>query len=183
MTKNSDEKLLPSIDPTEKDLNSPEFNAIWNVIKEWDIQRNKYAGYAGATGTDVMAILNALRRFSPSATSDVESNQPDREVLLECIEPIPVHFKDTKAIKEYEDRVINEIMHAGFRRGSPRAYDICWPEMKYCKCNKIPEGCFECRRCNGWNNAIDACKSTLKKAGIVWKESNDVTKSTGRKEG
>lgn len=39
-----------------------QFEAIWQAIKGWDIQRTPGAGYAGATGTDVMTILNALRR-------------------------------------------------------------------------------------------------------------------------
>lgn len=50
-------------EPTSADLISPEFNAIWKAIKEWDIERERGAGYAGATGTDVMIILNALRKL------------------------------------------------------------------------------------------------------------------------
>jgi len=50
-------------EPTEKDLASPEFNAIWNAIKKWDIERSPNDGYADATGTDVMIILNALREL------------------------------------------------------------------------------------------------------------------------
>ncbi len=49
-------------EPTKKDLESSEFNAIWNAIKGWDIERKQGEGYAGATGTDVMTILNALRK-------------------------------------------------------------------------------------------------------------------------
>ena len=53
-------------EPTKKDLKSPEFNAVWNVIKHWDIERKAGEGYAGATGTDVMAILVALRKLKPN---------------------------------------------------------------------------------------------------------------------
>lgn len=49
------------MDPTESDLRSPAFQAIWNAIKFWDICRVSTAGYSHATGTDVMAILTALR--------------------------------------------------------------------------------------------------------------------------
>ena len=42
--------------PTSKDLTSPEFEAAWNAIKGWDIERNPGAGYAGATGTDVWRL-------------------------------------------------------------------------------------------------------------------------------
>ena len=47
-------------EPKGTDLISPEFNAVWNAIKEWDIERIEGDGYAHATGTDVMIILNAL---------------------------------------------------------------------------------------------------------------------------
>ena len=49
------------MEPTEEDLASPEFNAIWEVIKPWDIERKYGDGYAEANGTDVMAILNVVR--------------------------------------------------------------------------------------------------------------------------
>lgn len=49
-------------EPTKQDLDSPLFNSVWNVIKGWDIQRNPSEGYAGATGTDVMAILEAYNQ-------------------------------------------------------------------------------------------------------------------------
>lgn len=56
-----------STEPTEDDIYSPEFNAIWQAIKDWDIQRTpgEYELIAGATGTDVMTILNALRDIKP----------------------------------------------------------------------------------------------------------------------
>ncbi len=56
----------PTTEPTEDDLKSPEFNAVWNAIKKWDIDRGEgdllqRRNYSGATGTDVMTILNALK--------------------------------------------------------------------------------------------------------------------------
>lgn len=50
--------------PTEADIASPEFQAVWSAIKGWDIQRSPDRGYAGANGDDVMTILNALRAAS-----------------------------------------------------------------------------------------------------------------------
>jgi len=50
-------------DPTEKDLERPVFEAIWQAIKGWDIEREYGAGRAGATGTDVKTILNAIEPF------------------------------------------------------------------------------------------------------------------------
>lgn len=49
------------VDPTEADLQDPEFEAIWDAIKGWDITRPGSELTGGATGTDVMTILNALR--------------------------------------------------------------------------------------------------------------------------
>jgi hypothetical protein len=47
--------------PTPDMLDSPEFNAIWEAIKDWDINvPNVYAGYCGASGNHVRAILDAL---------------------------------------------------------------------------------------------------------------------------
>ena len=53
-------------DPSPKDLEDPLFNAIWNVLKKWDIELGieaemPYIGYTGATGNHVMAILEELR--------------------------------------------------------------------------------------------------------------------------
>lgn len=58
--------LDPKSQPTEEDIYSPEFDAIWQVIKNWDISRGDEEDsskrlYASATGTDVMTILNAIR--------------------------------------------------------------------------------------------------------------------------
>lgn len=52
----------PWPDPTQGMLASPEFEAIWQCIKKWDINvPNVYAGYMGATGNHVRAILDALK--------------------------------------------------------------------------------------------------------------------------
>lgn len=60
-------------EPTKTDLKSEDFNAVWQVIKHWDIGKHYLSEkngvlisregmrYSGATGTDVMTILNAVR--------------------------------------------------------------------------------------------------------------------------
>lgn len=49
--------------PTETDLADPEFEAIWQTIKRWDVNvPGCYAGYCGANGSHAMLILNALRK-------------------------------------------------------------------------------------------------------------------------
>lgn len=55
--------VLQMPNPTEDDLNSPVFEAIWQVIKHWDVNVPQYySGYCGANGSHVMLILNALWR-------------------------------------------------------------------------------------------------------------------------
>lgn len=55
------------MDLAEEDVYKPEFDAVWNVIKNWDRwheadpEHDIPAGYSSTTGKDVMAILNAIR--------------------------------------------------------------------------------------------------------------------------
>ncbi len=46
--------------PNSEELASPLFEAIWQAIKGWDLQRKPGAGYAGANGNDVATILDAI---------------------------------------------------------------------------------------------------------------------------
>lgn len=39
----------------------PEWEAIWSVIRTWDIERARGYGYHGATGTDVTYIYQAIK--------------------------------------------------------------------------------------------------------------------------
>lgn len=49
--------------PSDKDLKDPVFNAIWDVIKKWDVNvPSHYAGYCGANGSHVMLILDEVRK-------------------------------------------------------------------------------------------------------------------------
>jgi hypothetical protein len=51
----------PWPDPTPEMLKTPEFEAVWQCIKRWDINvPDVYGGYCGATGNHVRAILDAL---------------------------------------------------------------------------------------------------------------------------
>jgi hypothetical protein len=47
-------------DPRPDELNLHEFEKVWQAIKGWDIRRTPNEGYGGATGTDVITILDAL---------------------------------------------------------------------------------------------------------------------------
>ena len=50
-------------EPTSKDLESPLYNAIWQVIKHWDADTDG-KGCHGCTGTDVMEIINSIDEFA-----------------------------------------------------------------------------------------------------------------------
>lgn len=59
-------------DPRPEELDLPEFNAIWNLIKHWDIGApeniTKEGGqlYSHGTGNHVIAILDALGITDPN---------------------------------------------------------------------------------------------------------------------
>lgn len=56
-----EQKEMPN--PTEQELNSPEFNAIWEVIQDWDVNVPEYyEGYCGANGSHVKLILDRLKQ-------------------------------------------------------------------------------------------------------------------------
>jgi len=54
-------------DPTPEELDTPEFNAVWETIKRWDIglpfdtADDGTQLYDDATGNHVVAILDSLR--------------------------------------------------------------------------------------------------------------------------
>jgi len=56
-------------DPSPEELETPEFNAVWDCIKEWDIgipqdiTEEGHQLYSGATGNHVVAILDSLREM------------------------------------------------------------------------------------------------------------------------
>lgn len=51
----------PWPDPTPEQLQSPAFQAVWDVIKTWDIAvPAAYSGHTGAEGNHVVAILDGL---------------------------------------------------------------------------------------------------------------------------
>ena len=55
-------KQLPN--PTEEELKSDLFNAIWNVIKTWDVNVPEYyEGYCSANGSHVKLILDAIKPY------------------------------------------------------------------------------------------------------------------------
>lgn len=56
----SEKPLMPN--PTSEQMETPEFKAVWNCVKSWDVNVPEfYNAYCGANGSHVMLILNALR--------------------------------------------------------------------------------------------------------------------------
>lgn len=55
-------------DPSPEELKTPEFNAVWECIKKWDISTGLDKDdsgrdlYSGATGNHVVAILDSLSK-------------------------------------------------------------------------------------------------------------------------
>lgn len=79
-------------DPSESDLVDPAFEAIWQAIKGWDLSREQADGmYSGATGNDVMHILNALRKVVPA--------EPEQECCRELRRLKPL----AAAVVEYHE--------------------------------------------------------------------------------
>lgn len=72
--------------PTDEELSSSLFEAIWQAIKEWDISRRpaEHRLYAGATGSDVCKILDAINPHIDSAA--VEAAESD--LLKEALEAL-----------------------------------------------------------------------------------------------
>ncbi len=57
-------------DPTPEMLKTPEFEAIWQCIKNWDIEVVSGDGYSSATGNHVRAILDALSQVKKGITGE-----------------------------------------------------------------------------------------------------------------
>lgn len=54
-------KKLPN--PSPEDLEHPDFEAIWNIIKTWDINLPEYyRGYMSGNGSHVKLILDELKK-------------------------------------------------------------------------------------------------------------------------
>ena len=49
-------------DPTPEELETPEFNALWELMKAWDIcTTGNYDSYSNTTGNHIVAVLDALK--------------------------------------------------------------------------------------------------------------------------
>lgn len=70
----------PWPDPASNMLEAAPFNAVWNCVKHWDINVfDVYAGYCGATGNHVRAILASLKGIDPADLEVMWQNDDDQE--------------------------------------------------------------------------------------------------------
>lgn len=65
--------------------------AAWGAIKGWDLQREQGAGYSGATGTDALAIADAVESALLQSTIDDEAMARGAEALTAGVEKVPEH--------------------------------------------------------------------------------------------
>jgi hypothetical protein len=67
----------PWLEPTPHMLLRPDFEAVWQAIRRWDINvPTVYRGYCGASGNHVRVILDAIDQ------ARVEGTPADRNALL-----------------------------------------------------------------------------------------------------
>ena len=89
-------------EPTKKDLERDDFGRVWKAIKKWDIQREEGTGYAGATGTDVMIILNALKKEEKKTLSDKIIDYGGKSIEIDGKNYHCLSVEDVKiALKEF----------------------------------------------------------------------------------
>jgi hypothetical protein len=79
-------------DPTTEMLADPRFEAVWQVIKTWDINvPSAYGGYCGATGNHVRAILDAIAKIiDPAPVPEQGDTAPSDMKGQQAVEPDPV---------------------------------------------------------------------------------------------
>lgn len=70
-------------DPTKAMLATPEFNAIWNVVRTWDVNvPHAYIGYCAATGNHARAIYDALfTTVGPSSAEELAREWLAAEII------------------------------------------------------------------------------------------------------
>jgi creatinine amidohydrolase/Fe(II)-dependent formamide hydrolase-like protein len=73
-------------DPTPEMLNGdPIFDAIWGVIKSWDINVPAvYSGYCGATGNHARAIRDAIGQILTPSEVDARVKEARRDALIKA---------------------------------------------------------------------------------------------------
>ena len=100
--------------PTLQEMNSPEFQAVWGLIKTWDIAvPGWYFGYTGAMGNHVMGILNALKAIRPTTQPSDLSSKWDNEAMING----GVMFPASVTVDEFETKFFEWLESNGWGFG------------------------------------------------------------------
>ena len=78
---------IPMPSPSKEEMDSDVFNAIWDIIKKWDIGYDEYyTGYTNGNGSHVKILIDALKPvlrnnrideiLIPNYTSPTNANEP-----------------------------------------------------------------------------------------------------------
>lgn len=110
-------------DPTPEMLESPVFEAIWQVIRTWDVAvPGAYTGYTSATGNHVRAILDGVGCLFPSSPGSIvdrlgryaEHIRQTREALRAVSEELGVdsQWSDATSLAD----VVSEVLMPAVRK-------------------------------------------------------------------
>ena len=88
-----DPTRAPWPDPTPDMLASPQFEAVWQCIRTWDVNvPDAYTGYCGATGNHVRAILDALAPFLVRVEQLTLRPDPSSVLVVTLSAGMPYHI-------------------------------------------------------------------------------------------
>ena len=123
-------------DPSSEMLNDPRFNAVWSVIKTWDVAvPSQYSGYCGATGNHVRAIIDALPA-APAAGEAVAVDEIDisgwaawkgHALPIEIARHIAAKVNEVRAapsLKDQFERVISSLQYQGGVNGDENSLTV-----------------------------------------------------------
>lgn len=109
----TDTKVVPLPDPTPEKLETPEFNALWELMKDWDIEVSSGDGYTHTQGNHVRAILDALssipkerEQLKPSATDGPRTRLELLTEKLEMMEMVLRKVAHFCRCRGYNDREV-----------------------------------------------------------------------------
>lgn len=137
--------------PTEADLESPEFEAIWQLIKSWDVNvPSHYEGYCGANGSHVKMILDALRATPVVERQDLIA--PYDAIFHAVSDSVDVISRGSISISVKD--FLTSLAKNGYSVSPPAPVAMALPERKPIEHGKWrPIGFHE-----GWNACLDKVK-------------------------
>jgi hypothetical protein len=70
--------------PSVEETKTPIFNAIWDVIKRWDVNvPDQYEGYCGANGNHVIQIMESVNSAIAEMQAEIDLRTAQCETLIE----------------------------------------------------------------------------------------------------